>query len=235
MVPSFPVRDTRRFPCSQAMRRPCRSSVRPFVPICTPSGNSRGKTGLRKTESPPVGVHFMMALDGISLNSRYPLLRSQTGPSANRRLPITFSTAAPAGTSLSNAGSRRWTLPALPDWAASGRTALTHESTESSFRCRTKLMLSPAHAHRLNRNRQSHRRPTYTGRRDPLIVIRRASRLCGAFSPFLRARASKTGCAIASSSVCTTGLQRVGAMRGSVLSDAVRLTLFRCAAGRQME
>lgn len=139
MIPSFSVRDTRRFPGSQAMRRPCRSSVRPFAPICTPSGNSRGKTGLRKIESSPAGVHFIIALDGISLNSRYPLLRSQTGPSANRRLPITFSTAAPAGTSLSNAGSRRRTLPTLPDWAASGRIALAHDSTERSLRCCTEL------------------------------------------------------------------------------------------------
>src|SRR4029077_9910400 len=84
---------------------------------------------------------FMIALAGRSLNSKYPPLRDHTGPSANWRFPTIFSMVAPGGTSLSTAGSRRWTPPTPADWAASG-SVLAHINKRRIWECFTDVILS---------------------------------------------------------------------------------------------
>ena len=61
MDPSYSVRVTRRAPCSQVTRRPCRSRVLPLAK----------SDGLRNTLTAPVSSsHFRMRLLGMSLHSR---------------------------------------------------------------------------------------------------------------------------------------------------------------------
>src|SRR5437868_485575 len=60
-----------------------------------------------KTLIPPLGSHFMILLGGMSLNSKYPLSLIQHTPSDQSNPSPSTSMTAPAGTSLSNAGSSR--------------------------------------------------------------------------------------------------------------------------------
>ena len=60
-VPSYSVRETRRPPCSQVIRRPWRSRVLPLAKL----------EGLRNTLTAPVSSsHFMIRLLGMSLHNR---------------------------------------------------------------------------------------------------------------------------------------------------------------------
>ena len=61
MLPSCSVRVTRRVPCSQVTKRPCRSRVLPFA----------WSDGLRNTLTTPVSSsHRMIRLLGMSLHSK---------------------------------------------------------------------------------------------------------------------------------------------------------------------
>src|SRR5262245_48809640 len=96
------------------IRRPCLSSVSPFEPTYAPggAGGPLYPLGLRNVDTLPSGVHFMMALLGMSLNKTYPSF-IQMGPSTNPNPPASFSILAPAGRSSLRAGSISITLPVV--------------------------------------------------------------------------------------------------------------------------
>src|SRR5437016_2452318 len=75
MLPSCPVRVTRRESCSQVTRRPWRSRVLPLALF----------DGLRKTLTAPVSSsHFIIRLFGMSLQIRQRISPNHTGPSPQR-------------------------------------------------------------------------------------------------------------------------------------------------------
>ena len=114
LPPPSSNRLTRRSPCSQEIRFPFRSSVRPLLPRSLPySAGPVKPEGSRNRLTPSPDFQRWTRLWGMSLKSRCPCSFTHTGPSAQAcPIPSTSMTAS-GGTSASIRGSSRSIEPTV--------------------------------------------------------------------------------------------------------------------------
>ena len=155
MVPSFSVRDTRRFPCSQAISRPCRSSVSPFVPIWTPAGNSPVKDRFAKNREFSRRSPLHDRVGGNIAEQQVSAVAQPDWPFREQEIADYFLD----GRSYGNEFVQRRVETADASYAAELGSERQNCACARQYGKKLpflhKPMLSPAHADRLNCNRQS--------------------------------------------------------------------------------